>query len=129
LEIFGFFLYPQRISNFTIVCCPVRWIHRYHQAITPHNFPHYNRRDILRLAGLAAGAATFPAACRAATPTAESSNSTMTVSETTATQPEPVAARSGTSRVSWYAVTIVLQAPTKRSICSNLKESAAKLFF
>ena len=77
----------------------MRWIHRYHQAITPHNFPHYNRRDILRLAGLAAGAATFPAACRAATPTAESSNSTMTVSETTATQPEPVAARSGTSRV------------------------------
>ncbi|MGA7932319.1 MAG: DUF362 domain-containing protein [Kovacikia sp.] len=68
--------------------------------MTPHNFHPYTRRDILRLVGLATGAATLPAACRATTPSAESSNHpTMTAAETTATQVEPVAAHSGTSRV------------------------------
>jgi len=67
--------------------------------MTTPNFHRYNRRDVLRLAGFAAGAAAFPAACHAATPTSEFIGPSATASETAATPSDPVAARQGTSRV------------------------------
>ncbi|UBF23646.1 DUF362 domain-containing protein [Kovacikia minuta CCNUW1] len=71
--------------------------------MAPDDLQRYHRRDLLRLAGLAAGAAALPVACRTTTSTADaphlSDPATETVAATTATQPEGRVARAGTSRV------------------------------
>ncbi|MEB3336154.1 MAG: DUF362 domain-containing protein [Leptolyngbyaceae bacterium] len=61
--------------------------------------PRYDRRKVLKLAGLAAGAATLPAACRAVIPGWESANSAAAPTPETQGAMSAIAPLTGTSRV------------------------------